>query len=245
MARYGRDIVLLIAAFLVLPALSCLAASPQPAAQPAKPVIVVAPNQLSFSAKAGENSRFDQLINVVNEGGGILDWVASDSSPWIMLQKGDGNTGSQTCCIKMTVDATGLVAGEYNGVVTISAASAVNSPVYLPVRLSVQPAAGSASSPGPSSQAATSSGQPNSTAVIWKNQTDLYRYADSNSLIVSGSITNTDTLWYMQNVSIVSKSGQSASIAQTIPPGETVLYSRFIPAYQLEDVKLKYDWSRP
>jgi len=81
--------------------------------------------------------------------------------------------------------------------------------------------------------------------VIWKNQTDLYRYADSNSLIVSGSITNTDTLWYMQNVTIVSKSGQPASMAQTIPPGETVIYSRFIPAYQLEEVKLKCNWSRP
>ena len=84
--------------------------------------------------------------------------------------------------------------------------------------------------------------QPGSSAVVWKNQNVLMNYATTNACIESGSITNTDKLWFMKDVKIVTKSGSSADIASVIPPGETIIYRKFIPCFERQEVNLQYKW---
>jgi hypothetical protein len=135
--------------------------------------------------------------------------------------------------------------GEYTGIVSIVSEGALNSPVFVPVMLSIlggQPPP-QIMPPQVGSMLPTRQ-PPTDSAVLWRNSTSLYRYADSAACVVSGSITNLDDAWYMNNVRVVSKSGPSALISSSIAPRETVLYNRYIPCFEQEDVILDYTWYR-
>jgi len=195
---------------------------------------------LKFTARSGQVTTAEQVINISNQGGGVLSWTIGDNARWIDEEQVLGKNGLQGGTVKAIVDPSGMAAGDYTGVITITAEGALGSPFHVPVFLTI-----TATEPGQATppQAQTSS-QPADTSVVWKNQTDLSQYSGVNSLIVSGSITNADKWWYLSNVTIIASSG-SALIATTLPPGETVIYSRYIPSYQREVVKLKYNWYKP
>jgi len=90
---------------------------------------------------------------------------------------------------------------------------------------------------------ATSPGQ---SAIAWSNQSDLYRYSSVNALVVNGSVTNTDKSWYLKDVKIVAAgTGGSVTIADQIPPGESVMYNRYIPSFQKQEVTLSHIWYQP
>jgi hypothetical protein len=182
----------------------------------------------------------EQVINISNQGGGVLSWTISDNVRWIDETQMFGVNGLQGGTVKVVVDPSAMVPGEYTGIITVLAEGAQGSPFHVPVFLTITPGEPSPATPLPVQQGS----QPADNAVVWKNQTDLVQYATTNSLIVSGSITNTDKWWYLNNVTITSSTG-SALIATTLPPGETVIYSRYIPSYQREIVKLKYNWYKP
>jgi hypothetical protein len=216
------------------------------------PVLVAIPDRLNFAAVAGNDSVFQQALSIVNKGTGDLNWVISDNSPWIEIQQASGTSNSQGSAVNVVVTVKNMGAGDYTGIVTVAADGALNSPVYVPVFLTI-------GQPGNSGQAGQTqrvtppvpptvsipSNPPGDSAAAWKNQTDLYRYAGAYSCVVSGSIANTDAIWYMGNVQIITKSGNSASIADVIQPGEQVIYHRYIPCFDNEDVRLSYRWYRP
>jgi hypothetical protein len=78
------------------------------------------------------------------------------------------------------------------------------------------------------------------------NQTDFYKYASVSALLVNGSVTNSDRSWYMSDVKIVANTtGNNVTIASVIPPGETIMYNRYIPSYQKDTVRLSYRWYKP
>jgi hypothetical protein len=182
----------------------------------------------------------EQVINISNQGGGAMSWIISDNVHWINEKQVLGSGGTQGGTIQVVVDTAGLDSGDYTGVITVTAEGALGSPYHVPVFLSVtstEPGATATATPQPNYQ-------PADTSVIWKNETGYTRYASVNSCLVSGSISNTEKWWYLSNVTITASKG-SALIAATLPPGETVLYYRYIPCYQREEVKLKYDWYKP
>jgi hypothetical protein len=239
--------VILLAAILIMPAMGCVPAiQQQPAAPvaPSAPVMVVSPDKLVFTIGQGQGPVLDQLISVVNQGGGILNQSMSDNAHWIVLQQVPGGATTQTASARVTIDATGMSPGQYSGLVTVIADGALNSPVYVPVSLTILP--GANIPPDIEPPPAPSSVPPGDSAVVWVNQTDLYQYSSVNALIVNGSITNMDNTWYMSNVKIVAAgSGNSVTIASQIPPGETVMYNRYIPSFQRDVVKLSYTWYKP
>jgi len=250
MAAYKNGsliLALLLAAALIMSALGCIPVLQQQPTLPtvsAVPVMVVSPDKLVFTIGQGQGPALDQVLSIVNQGGGILNQSMSDNAHWIILQPVPGAATAQTASARVTIDDTGMTPGQYTGIITVNADGALNSPIYVPVSLSILP--GANIPPDIEPPPIPSSIAPADSAVVWVNQTDLYQYASVNALIVNGMVTNTDMTWYMTDVKIVAAgSGNSVTIAAQIPPGETVMYNRYIPSFQRDTVRLSYSWYRP
>ncbi|HKE03285.1 MAG TPA: S8 family serine peptidase [Blastocatellia bacterium] len=108
-------------------------------APPTQPTIGVNPTSLSFTATAGGSNPANQTISVTNTGGGTLNFTASDDASWLTVSPASGTAPST---LTASVNISGLAAGAYNGTITISATGATNTPVSVPVTLTVNGAGG-------------------------------------------------------------------------------------------------------
>src|SRR5262249_56707394 len=106
---------------------------------PPQPPIGASPASLSSTATAGGSNPANQTINITNTGGGTLNFTASDDAPWLTVSPSSGTAPST---LTASVDITGLAAGTFNGTITISADGATNTPVNVPVTLTVNGAGG-------------------------------------------------------------------------------------------------------
>jgi hypothetical protein len=109
------------------------------AAAPTQPTIGVNPASLSFTATAGGSNPANQTINVTNTGGGTLNFTVSDNAPWLTVSPA---SGTAPATLTASVDITGLAAGTFNGTITINGDGATNTPVSIPVTLTVNGAGG-------------------------------------------------------------------------------------------------------
>ncbi|MEW6729915.1 MAG: S8 family serine peptidase [Acidobacteriota bacterium] len=106
----------------------------------AQPSIGVSPASLSFTATAGGANPANQTLNITNAGGGgAFTWNVSDNAPWLTLSPTSGTTPSSTTA---SVNISGLAAGTYNATITVSATGVSNSPVSVPVTLTVNQGGG-------------------------------------------------------------------------------------------------------
>lgn len=119
-------------------------------APPAQPKISMSPSSLAFNATAGGSNPSNQNIVITNSGTGTLTWSATDNANWLTATQ-SGNS------VVASVNVTGLAAGAYNGIITVSASGATNTPQTIPVTLTV------AAAPPPTTQSAT---------LSWKANTD-------------------------------------------------------------------------
>ena len=88
------------------------------------------PTNLTFAGTVGGATPAPKPISISNTSSGILSWTASDNAAWLILSPVSGtNSGTVTASVNMT----GLVAGTYNGIVTITASGSSNSPRQIPV----------------------------------------------------------------------------------------------------------------
>jgi Subtilase family/Viral BACON domain len=110
------------------------------AGTPTQPTIGVNPPSLSFSATAGGSNPAGQSLAISNTGAGTLNWTASANQTWLSVSPASGTAPSTTT---VSVNITGLAAGTYNGAITISATGATNTPVTVPVTLTVSSGGGS------------------------------------------------------------------------------------------------------
>ncbi|HZF41650.1 MAG TPA: S8 family serine peptidase, partial [Blastocatellia bacterium] len=109
-------------------------------APPTQPTIGVNPTSLSFTATAGGSNPANQTISITNTGAGTLNWTATDDAPWLTVSPASGTAPST---LTASVNISGLAAGTYNGTITISATGASNTPVSVPVTLTVNGVGGS------------------------------------------------------------------------------------------------------
>ena len=98
------------------------------------PVLVVTPASMSFSWLVGQAAPAAQGLAVTNGGTGALSWTASSDSSWLTISAASGSTPG---ALNAGINTTGLTAGTYTGHVTISSAGVSNSPVSIPVTLTV------------------------------------------------------------------------------------------------------------
>jgi len=231
---------------LIMPFFSCAlpVSPPATAPVPAVAVLVVKPDKLVFTVGPGQGPALEQAVVIVNQGGGIMNQSMSDDSHWIILSQAVNQVGALAVNAMVAVDATGMSPGPYTGIITITADGALNSPIYLPVYLTILQGANIPPDTEPAH--VPSATPPGPSAIAWLNQSELYRYSTVNALVVNGSITNKDKSWYLKDVKIVATTtGASVNIADRIPPEETVMYNRYIPSFQRQEVTLSYTWYRP
>lgn len=103
------------------------------------PAIGVSPSSMSFSGTAGGANPASQTLNISNSGTGTLNWTASSNQTWLSISPASGTAPSGPV---VSVNTTGLAAGTFNGAITVSAAGATNTPVSVPVTLTVNPSGG-------------------------------------------------------------------------------------------------------
>ncbi len=105
-------------------------------AAPLPPIIRTSPATLSFTAVQGDSNSSSQTLSISNTGGGILTWSTSENVSWLAISSSSG-TGNGSITATATTGA--LIAGTYNALITVNAASAT--PVSIPVVFTVTPPA--------------------------------------------------------------------------------------------------------
>jgi hypothetical protein len=99
--------------------------------------INLSPTGLAFSGTVGGTNPVAQAFSLTNTGGGTLSWTLSDNATWLQLNTASGTTMTETDTISASVTTSGLAAGTYNGIITVTASGASNSPRQIPVSLTL------------------------------------------------------------------------------------------------------------
>jgi uncharacterized protein (TIGR03437 family) len=101
----------------------------------APPSLSLSANSLSFGASAGGAPPASQSVNVINSGGGTLNWTASvTSGAWLSVSPA---SGTAPATLAVSVDISGLAAGTYNGNIQVAAAGVAGSPQSIGVTLTI------------------------------------------------------------------------------------------------------------
>lgn len=99
------------------------------------PRIGVDPVSLSFQARVGEKDPPAQALRIANSGSGTLSWQASVDVLWLNLSATAGTAPAE---INVSVAIAQLAAGTHQGQITITAPDAINSPLTVPVTLTLE-----------------------------------------------------------------------------------------------------------
>ena len=95
------------------------------------------PASLAFSGTVGGTNPAAKPFTITNSGGGTLTWTISSNAVWLRLNTASGTTTTETDTISASVTTSGLAAGTYNAVLTVTASGSTNSPRSIPVSLSL------------------------------------------------------------------------------------------------------------
>lgn len=108
------------------------------AVSPTTPLLAVEPDEIAVSAFAGGSNPPATSITVTNRGGGTISWTASEypEVAWMNLQNTSGSVGD---AVQAEFFIDGLKAGTYGSSVRITDSEASNSPVDVPVVLTISP----------------------------------------------------------------------------------------------------------
>jgi hypothetical protein len=98
----------------------------------AVPTISLSPTSLTYTAMEGGTSPASQTVALTNAGG-VVNWTVSDSASWLSVSPVSGSSSST---LTATVNTTGLVAGTYNGTITVSAAGSSSKTVAVTLTVS-------------------------------------------------------------------------------------------------------------
>ncbi len=97
------------------------------------PAIALNHGRLNF-AKVGAAITSAQTLRLRNTGGGTLNWTATPSAGWIVLDRASGSGNAR---IQVSVNATGLGNGTYDGTISIGDPAATNTPQTVQIQLVV------------------------------------------------------------------------------------------------------------
>ena len=101
------------------------------------PTIQVQPTSLTFSTPE-RTSPSPQTFTLTNTGGGTLVWSATDNQGWLALNPSSGRLAAgQSTTVTASVSSAALPPGTHSASIRVSGAGASNSPVVVPVSLTV------------------------------------------------------------------------------------------------------------
>jgi hypothetical protein len=97
----------------------------------AAPTIGRSPASMSFAATARGDRTPAQLLTVTNTGSGSLEWTATSSQPWVIINPASGTAPST---VEVFVDPKSLnAAGTQNATITIASTGASNTPLTVAI----------------------------------------------------------------------------------------------------------------
>jgi hypothetical protein len=94
------------------------------------PLLTVSPTVLNFSGVAGSSSLSPQSVVIGTGGSATLQWTAAGSASWITVSPA---AGSGPGTVSVGVNPSSLGIGTFQGLLTVSAPGAANSPQTIPV----------------------------------------------------------------------------------------------------------------
>ena len=100
------------------------------------PAIGVSPTSLTPFGYVGQNAA-DGAFTVSNAGPGTITYTISTNASWLSCNPTSGSSTGEAAVIAVKYDTSGLALGTYDAAITLTDAGAVNSPVTIPVSLTV------------------------------------------------------------------------------------------------------------
>lgn len=91
-----------------------------------EPYLEPTTRDLDFFANINNSSPSDQILLIMNAGGGSLLWEISENCSWLQASPSNGITDSETDEVIITVDANNLNTGNYDYEITIESPNATN-----------------------------------------------------------------------------------------------------------------------
>ena len=96
------------------------------------PPVYVSPDSLAFNTIEGGENPPDQKLGLCNWGSGTMAWSLTDNTAWLSETPTSGSLGEDECeNVTVSVDITGMEAGDYSATITITGAVEVRVPVSL------------------------------------------------------------------------------------------------------------------
>jgi len=108
---------------------------------PAAPQISFKPESLTFTAVEGGSTPANEMLEVWNSGIDTISWTLSDDAEWLGENPTSGSSTGEHDTVAVSVDITGMAAGDYSASITITAPGVSNSPQTVPVSLHISPPA--------------------------------------------------------------------------------------------------------
>jgi hypothetical protein len=100
----------------------------------------VSPSDLSFTAQQGQSNPSNQNLTITNSGTGTLNYTATSTDSWIVLNGPTGTIGpASSGTVSAGVNITGLVAGTYSGEITIIDDSGASEVVKVTLEVTAPP----------------------------------------------------------------------------------------------------------
>jgi len=101
------------------------------------PLICCSPKSFSFNATEGGSNPANQTLEISNSGVDTISWTLSDNAGWLSENPTSGSSAGENDTAAVSVDITGMSAGDYSANITITAPGASNSPKVVPVSLHI------------------------------------------------------------------------------------------------------------
>jgi hypothetical protein len=100
------------------------------------PTIDYNPVTISFFAAYGNTNPPGQTLTISNTGCDILEWSVDGNAPWLTLYP---TSGIDSGTVTASVNISGLLPGTYDASITITGIETTNSPITIPVTLTINP----------------------------------------------------------------------------------------------------------
>ena len=103
------------------------------------PTIGYSPSSFSFTANEGGANPPSQTLSVTNSGVNptAMDWAVTDDATWLSLSPTSGSSSGEVDSVTLSVDISGMSAGNYSATITISGTGATNTPRTVAVSLAI------------------------------------------------------------------------------------------------------------
>ena len=102
------------------------------------PALTATPTSLAFNYQTGGTAPAAQSVAIGSSGSALNYTISTSGGTWLSVTPASGTTPGSA---SVSVNTTGLAAGSYNGSVTLAATGAGNTPLTVPVTLTVTAAA--------------------------------------------------------------------------------------------------------